>query len=955
MQLKRFYIILFLLCFAGMVRAQEAAVPETEQPDAKTTGISGIVVDEDTGETLPFVQIYFLKSTNNKGMVASEVGTTSDVDGNFSISNTSDYTTVNFQMVGYKTEMMTLRKGQNRTNVKVKMKPDVYGLQDIVVTPKNRKRDYKRKGNPAVELIQNVIAHKDSFCVKSADQYTAQTYHRMSLALDNIKVNWEKPFWRKFQFVKKYVDTTGVYPNVTVSIREDISEEFYQRKPHREKKISRLKRNFGLEDLVGSASFQENLNAIFKDVEINDNNMNLLFNRFVSPLSSTLAVTFYQYYIMDTIMVDGYPCIDLAFVPVNSQSYGFTGHLYIVNDSTFRIKRYAINIPPEINLNFVSNFSIEHNYKQLENGLWAPDRTTTYAKFYILNHKRGMLARQTKIYTGWDLESPIPKETFSSLTSEEPDVNDTTATYVSTKQWETLRPEPLSFYESSVEELVHEFTSMPEFNSLVLLGSALTTEYIRTEHSSHMWDSKFDIGPIYNFVSWNMLEGVRLRFGGASTAKLHDQWYFRGYVAFGTKDLRPKYSATVLYTFDKHDWTPYTGLKHHIQLTGQYDVEVPSLNTDIIDRDNLFNSIPTSKPSVGFVQYVFHANVDYFKEWQNKLSLRAKFDFSNTEPAGMLKFNKVNWTMNPDSTWTNSTTNISSFRNYEGLVELRYSPGSRAAFDRMGKESTFLIDQDAPTFKLTHHVGYMDDRHNGGDGFIYNRTEFMFDKRFWLSAFGHIDLRVETGMTWQKVPFTKLYMPPTGSSIFFSTSAFNQMKTMEFLMDGYVSLFASYYLKGWIINRIPGLNRLKIRGVIGVSAIYGGLTKKNNPFLETGNGLYELPHTPWEKDANGKDNIQAAFDNNGYIKDGYISCSPIGKLPYIEINAGIENIFKFIRIDYIRRITYNDYELPYKIQKMDANNNPMFDEDGNPIMINGRRRIPAWGRNGVKVTFRFAL
>ena len=404
------FIIFSLLCFAGMAKAQE---------DPQRTSISGTVVDGDTGETLPFVQIYFLKSTTNKGVIASEIDTTSDMDGNFTISNTQGYTSLNFQMVGFKTELLTLRKGQNRKNVKVKMTPDVYGLQDIVVTPKNRKRDYKRKGNPAVELIQNVIANKEKHCVKEADQYTAQTYHRMSFALDNIKVNWNKPFWKNFLFVKKYIDTTGVYPSVTVSIREHMSEEYFQRKPHREKTILKKKRTFGLEDLIGSGSFQENVNAVFKDVEINDNNMNLLFNRFVSPLNSTIAVTFYQYYIMDTILVDGYPCIDLAFVPVNSQSYGFTGHLYIVNDSTFRIKKYAINVPPEINLNFVSNYSVEHNYKQLENGLWAPDRTTTYAKFYILNNKRGILARQTKIYTNWDMETPISKDIFSSFTSED--------------------------------------------------------------------------------------------------------------------------------------------------------------------------------------------------------------------------------------------------------------------------------------------------------------------------------------------------------------------------------------------------------------------------------------------------------------------------------------------------------------------------------------------------------
>ena len=924
----------------------------------EVTSITGTVIDGDTGETLPFVQIYFLKSTTSKGMIPSEVGTTSDIDGNFTISNSAGYNTLNFQMLGYKTEMLTLRKGQKRKDVKVKLTPDVYGLQDIVVPPKHRKRDYKRKGNPAVELIKNVIARKDSFYVTEKEHYTAHSYSRMSFALDNIKVNWEKPFWRNFNFVQKYIDTTGVYPNVTVSIREHINAEYYQKRPHREKKILQKKRIFGVEDIISSGSFQENINAIFKDVDINDNNMNLLFNRFVSPLSSTLAVTFYQYYIMDTIMVDGYPCIDLAFVPVNSESYGFTGHLYIVNDSTYRLKKYAINVPPDINMNFVSNFSIEHSYKQLENGLWAPDRTSTYAKFYIMNNKRGMLARQTKIYTDWDMETPIPKETFSSLTADEVETNDSTAVRLDSELWDDLRPEPLTRYENSVVDLVHEFTSTPIFNSLALFVNAVTTECIPTMPSAVMYNSKFDIGPIYNFVSWNMLEGVRLRFGGASTAKLHDQFFFRGYAAFGTKDLRPKYNATLVYTFDKHKNQPYDGLRHHLQLSAQYDVEEPGQLTDVIRRDHILMSIPTSTPTMGFYQYVFHAKAEYMKEWRNKLSIRASFDFSNNEAAGVLRYDKMNWTMNSDSTWSNSLTDIGSYRNYEGMVELEYSPGSRIYIDRMGNRSPFAIEKDAPTFKLTHYIGYLDDRHNGGDGFLYNRTEFLFDKRFWLSAFGHLDLRVQTGMIWQKVPFTKIYIPKSSTSIFLAQRAFNQMKPMEFMMDAYVSLFATYYFKGWIMNRIPGINKLKLRGVVSLSGIYGGLTKKNNPYLESGSGLYAFPHTEWE---NGI--VDNAFDHDGYIKDGYRTSSPIGKLPYLELTAGFENILKFIRIDYVRRLTYNDYELPYMIQKMEPVDperptlgfRPAVNEDGSPVMVPGRRRIGAWGRNGVKITFRFSL
>ncbi len=951
---KSILYILFLLWFpVATLWSQEAAV---------RTSIAGIVVDAETGETLPFAQIYFLKPTNNKGMVASEVGTTSDIDGNFSISNTHGYTTVHFQMIGYKTEVVVLRKGQSKTNAKIKLKPEAYGLQDIIVTPKNRKRDYRRRGNPAVELIKNVIAHKDSFCVLAADHYTASTYSRMSFALDNINVNWEKPFWKNFDFVQKYIDTTGVYPSVTVSIREHISDEYYQRKPHREKKILQKKRIFGVETIIGSSSFQKNINSLFKDVEINDNSMNLLYNRFVSPLSSTLAVSFYQYYIMDTIMVDGYPCIDLAFVPVNSESYGFTGHLYIVNDSTFRIKKYAINIPPDINLNFVSEYSIEHNYEQLENGLWAPDKTSTYAKFYIFNRKKGMIARQTKFYTGWDFDTPIPKETFSSLTADEIEMNDSTAELVFEGYWtDSMRPEPLTKYESSVVDLVREFTNTPKFNSLALFANALTTGYIPTRKAEFMYLSKFDFGPIYNFASWNMLEGVRLRVGGGSTARLHDQIYFRGYAAFGTKDLRPKYSGTFVYTFDKHENQPYDGIKHHLQFTAQYDVEEPGQVTDVVRRDNFLMSIPTSKPTMPFAQYVFHAKAEYMKEWRNNLMLSASFDFTNNEAAGVLNYHRIDYTQHInglDTSYTSSMTNIGQYRNYEATVDLEYSPGTTIGMDREGIKSPWVIEKDAPTIKLTHTIGYLDDRHNGGKGFFYNKTELMFDKRFWFSAFGHLDVRLHGGYIWQQVPFTKLHIPPTSTSILLGQRAFNLMKPMEFMMDGYISLYTTYYFKGWILNRIPGINKLKLRGVVSFAGIYGALTDKNNPYLETNNGLYEFPHTPWEN------NIMAnAFDNNGYIHNRYNTSSPIGKLPYMEITAGFENILKFIRIDYIRRITYNDYELPYMIQKMEPINpeqptlgfRPAFNEDGTPQLIHGRRKIGAWGRNGVKVTVRFSF
>lgn len=907
MQRFKLYILFLLLVVFASASAQE-----------KITSLSGVVVDADTGEPLPFVQLYFIKPTS-EGSLNTQYGTTSDLDGNFSLSNPAGYTTVNFQMVGYKTEMYTLRQGQQRKNIKIKLKPDVYNLQDIVVTPKHRKQEYRRKGNPAVELIKNVIAHKDSLTPRTREQYTASTYHRQSFALDNFAPNFNKGFWKEVDFIRKYIDTTGTNPALTLSIRENLGHEYYQKKPHREKESIDKKRFFGLESLMSTQTMEKQLQAIFKDVDINQDNMNILFNRFVSPLSSTLAVAYYQYYIMDTILVDGVSCIDLAFVPVNSESYSFTGHLYIVNDSTYKIKKYAINIPPHINLNFVSDYSVAHEYKQLPDGLWVPDRTYTYCKFYLTDRKRTLLARQTKIYTDFDFDSPIAKEVYSPFYGLTDSVKpaDSTSIREDFQYWDEHRPEPLSFYESSVMDLVDEFKNTPKFNALLMTVDALTSEFVATVPSTRWGESKWDFGPIYNTISWNMLEGVRLRVGGTTTANLHPQFFLSTYAAYGFGDKRPKGDLTLMYSFNKKRYHQYEPLRDYLALSLNYDVQEPGQQFSVLERDNILMSIPTSKIVMKNFQYVARGRLLYYKELPIQLTTKLNFDYEYNEAAGAMTYDRI--TGYDTLGIISGTQRIKAYHNYEFGAELRYSPGADFPINRVGVETPFTLEQDAPVISIRHTIGYLDDRYAGGQGFFYNATQLTAEKRFWFSSFGHLDARIQTGMVWNKVPFTKLYSPTTSTSIFLGKNAFNLMQPMEFIMDEYVALYATYFFKGWILNRIPGINRLKLRGVISFSGIYGGLTDKNNPYIAGNEGLYKFPDS-------------STFDANGEYISGYTS-SPIGKLPYMEFTAGFENILKFIRIDYVRRITYNDYMLP----------------NGN------RRKIGAWGRNGVKITVRFAL
>ena len=97
---------------------------------------------------------------------------------------------------------------------------------------------------------------------------------------------------------------------------------------------------------------------IFPEIDITDNNVFIFTNKFVSPLSS-FAPAFYKFYILDTLKLDdGNRYIDLGFAPLVAESMGFVGHLYVSTDSTYYVKKAEMNIPPDINLNFVKNMRI---------------------------------------------------------------------------------------------------------------------------------------------------------------------------------------------------------------------------------------------------------------------------------------------------------------------------------------------------------------------------------------------------------------------------------------------------------------------------------------------------------------------------------------------------------------------------------------------------------------------
>ena len=100
------------------------------------------------------------------------------------------------------------------------------------------------------------------------------------------------------------------------------------------------------------------LKDIFTDVDIYDDYVRLLQYPFTSPIGKT-AISFYRYYIQDTVYVDRDLCYHINFIPNNQQDFGFRGDLYVLADSTLHVKKCTMTIPARSDVNFVENMKIE--------------------------------------------------------------------------------------------------------------------------------------------------------------------------------------------------------------------------------------------------------------------------------------------------------------------------------------------------------------------------------------------------------------------------------------------------------------------------------------------------------------------------------------------------------------------------------------------------------------------
>jgi hypothetical protein len=809
--------------------------------NSSNTIIKGTVIDAKTREPLPFVSVA-LENTST--------GTLTDSKGNYNIVTIATSYRIKFSFVGYEAESRIIYPGKTQT-INIELKPSAIELKEVVVKP--AKKTYKNKDNPAVELIGKVIDNKDINRMEGLDFYKYGKYEKIVFSLSNLPEDFKQPkSFKNFQFVLENVDTTRQdgKKNIPVYIKETQSDYFFRKNPKSDKEIIRAEKTIKFDEYIDNKGLSANIKYLYQDIDIYDNEIFFLSNKFLSPVSAT-APLMYRYYILDTSMVNNIRCIKMFFEPRNPADFLFHGFLFITSDSSYAIKKIDMSFNKGINIDWVNDVRIIQDFEKIQDKGWLLKKDDVSVDFGISQNILGMYGQKEVFYNNFSINEPIADTIFKG-----PDkITKLNEAANLSGYWESARLSPLTSSEKALYTIVDSVKKIPSFKRQMDIVMLLTSQFLNL--------GKFEIGPVGTFYSFNQIEGSRVRFGGRTTPEFNNRIYFDGYLAYAFKDEKFKYNVGLTYSLSGK--SIYKFPVKSIRLGYQYDTETPGQVLQFATQDNILLSFKRGVDDKMFYNGIL--KLEYLNEFENHFSYTLGYNFKKQTPAGNLFF-----TTDKNQPWSNEVPYINIS---EVNLKLRYAP--REQFYQ-GKIYRTPIPSKYPVMQLQGAFGSK----NLNSDYNYQKIKFGVSRRFYFSIVGYTDVAAEAGIVFGKVPYPLLFIHNANQTYSYQKYSYNMMNFLEFVSDKYFALNIDHSFNGFFFNKVPLLKKLKFREVATFKILYGGVSNKNDPDLNP--DLFIFPTA----------------------EDGSPVTFSLDKKPYIEASVGVSNILRIFRIDLIKRFSYLD-------------------------------------------------
>ena len=806
--------------------------------------VSGYIYERGKTEALPGVAIF---------MKEEEEGAVSKDSGRYDLLFSGDTQSLHFTALGYDDLDTVISAGS--TPVNIYLKPIARELGEVMVLAR-RKGRYRNKNNPAVMLIKQVIDHKEQNRMLNDEDAKFVSYDKMVLYASNLPRSIKRNFFfRKFRFLFQNEDTTMMQGRklLPMFVTENIADNYWSKSRQKKATVmtSEKRMRFG-SGLIESNNISSFLDRLYDQIDIYDNKIRVLNNFFLSPIAPA-APQLYKYYIVDTSVVDGRKVVQLEFEPRNKKDFLFMGRIFVTLDPDYAVTKIQMGIPKGINLNWTNDLRINLGFeKQAHNGKYWQTSSSYFVNFGLFNSKRGAVGVRYIDRSDYQPNPFIPDTVFKEKQQALEYYGDTTLNR-NNEFWDERRPEPLTYHEAKAYRNVDSLVTLKAYKNLMEWGYVLATGYKNL--------GAVEIGSIYDLYTYNQLEGHKFRVGARTNIKKWQRFLVEGYAAYGTRDERFKYYIGGSYSLAKK--YIYGFPANYIKLSYQSDVRAPGQSLGFATQEKIADIAKRGDGNRWIYNKLLTAQ--YTKELHNHMTFTLEYNNWQQEAAGNLYFARASDQMD---TVRNINTN-------EFSLNWRWSPNEKFY---QNKRYRGYMSNGALALNVKATLGFNDGY--GAQVIPYQRLDASLAKTYFLAPLGEARITMNAGYLWGTVPYPLLFIPQANQTYRFSVGTYNLMNFMEFASDKYVGLTIDYHMKGFILNRIPLVNKLKLREVVCVKALYGGIRDNNLP--QNNKSLLLFP-----ADANGRPIVNS-----------------LGNMPYVEASVGVENILQVLRVDFVKRFTY---------------------------------------------------
>lgn len=802
--------------------------------------VKGKVVDEQN-EPLPFVNV-FLKGTTN--------GTTTDDNGEFSFSTKKKRGTLEVSFVGFKT--FTTRVNSKSKFLTIVLKEENNQLEEVVIVTRPKKR-LKKKENPAYKILKEVWKRKKKNGLKLVDYYQYRKHVTTEIGFNNLDSTFIKKVFedeKNSAIDELKFDSNGTNYYIPIYLTEVIYQIYGNNKSNKVRKDIEAEKKQGI---LNQGFIFDRVANTFQNINLYNNNITILKKSFVSPISTTGFET-YDYVLHDSTMVNNKKMYNIFFFPRRTGDLAFEGNLW-VSDKNFAINKVNMKVHKDINLNFVRSLEFEKEYVIKNDSIFLPKKDVYIGDFTFLdkNEKnKGLTIRKSNEFLTYELNKPKPPTFYDKKVVK----YSPTQFFKNDKYWQknTNAANTLTY------KMINRVKEKKKIKNISGILNTFASGYITISPT-------IQLGPLWTTFAKNKVEGTRLKLAFRTFRNIHDRFRLSGHLAYGTRDQKAKYGLEARYLLT---------YKSRVSTGIAYSNDIEQLGSKLFNTSQLLGDAFATNA-------LFSRGDNFYLSRVKKLAINIDINpiknfnfgvnFNHTKitsaAPNLFKIDYLDKNGNKKSKLTEFSTD----------TFISYTPGrfvyGLGVQQRFGKNIF-------PTFILNWHKGYK----ALGGGFNYNKVQFLYSQPLLLGKLGLLDATLEAGKTFEAVPLSLLSPIPANQTLSLVRNTFSLQNYYDFVTDTYVSTHLEHHFNGLILNKIPLLNRLKLRSLITFRAAYGTISNANKA-INASSIIYNAPNNQLYYE------YGVGLENIGYGNLRLFRLDAIWRSNYKRVNLGVPSPPKF--------------------------------------------------------------